>query len=684
VTVLQAEARTSTEPRDAPAAADYFVSRAWVPVPVEGKRPLGERWQQRTLADAWPAEFKGHNIGLLLGVPSGNLADVDCDCTEAMIAAGYLLPPTKMIHGRASRPNSHGGYVTDAEPKTTPYRDSAIKHGGMLVELRGTGAQTVYPPSTHVSGEPTTWGVWPPEPARVRLADLRRAVAEVAAASLLARHHPGDGSRHDFALALAGTLARGGYPQARAELLVEAVAHAAGDRNPRDRRKCVLDTYGRRNGHNTTGAPTLGKMVGDAVVKLAEEWLGLRTIAAVEPQARRAVVVPVVDVVAEQVTWLWPDRIPRGKLTLLDGDPGLGKSTLALHIAARVSTGGPLPGRCEPRAPAGVIILSAEDGLADTIRPRLDAAGADLTRVFAITAVTAGAEGDLPELPTDCAAVEEECKRADAALVVVDPLMAYLGSDVNAHKDQDVRRALAPLAAMAERTGAAVLVVRHLNKTGGTNALYRGGGSIGIIGAARSGLCLAKDPSDEERRVLAQIKCNLGRLAPSLCFRLEPGPSGVAAVAWCGESNYSAEALMASSLDTEEDRTRLQDASEVLREILAAGPLPADEVRRLARSRGAASAALTRAKKALRVRSRKTGGPGDPWVWELPPDIDLLVSPPSCSPYSPFDSRAATPRTNPLIDGKGEQGKQGEQGEQGQRVEADVLAFPPVCPGGAA
>ncbi len=124
--------------------------------------------------------------------------------------------------------------------------------------------------------------------------------------------------------------------------------------------------------------------------------------------------------------------------------------------------------------------------------------------------------------------------------MVIDPLMAFLSGKTDSHKDQDVRRALAPLAAFAERTGAAVLIVRHLNKAAGGNTLYWCGGSIGIIGAARAGLVVAPDPEDPERRILAANKHNLSSAAPSLAFRVVTAPSGAARVAWGGTSSLSA------------------------------------------------------------------------------------------------------------------------------------------------
>src|ERR687890_334782 len=219
------------------------------------------------------------------------------------------------------------------------------------------------------------------------------------------------------------------------------------------------------------------------------------------------------EVEPEQVEWLWPGRLPLGKLSVLDGDPGLGKSVLTLDVAARVSAGLELPDgqRCEP---AGVVLLSAEDGLADTVRPRLDAAGADTQRVVALSSVPDGKTERSLSIPEDLPALERAIRRVEASLVVVDPVMAFLSGNTNSHKDQDVRRALAPLAKLAERTGAAILIVRHLNKASGGETTHRGGGSIGIIGAARSGLVVAEDPEDPEWRGLFAHKNKPPTAAP--------------------------------------------------------------------------------------------------------------------------------------------------------------------------
>lgn len=321
------------------------------------------------------------------------------------------------------------------------------------------------------------------------------------------------------------------------------------------------------------------------------------------------------DVEPTSVAWLWPGRIPLGRLTILDGDPGLGKSSVTLDLTARVSRGDTMPdgSRGVDRA-RGVVLLGAEDGLSDTVRPRLDAAGADVARVYALQGVRDG--GGRPRLPTvaDVAALEEARDAVNAALLIVDPLSAYMGSGVDAHRDTDVRQALAALAELAERSGLAVLAVRHLSKSGGANALYRGGGSIAIIAAARSGLLLAADPDDPECRVLASTKNNLAPPQPSLSLRLATSAEGVH-VEWLGVSSRRAGDLLAD----DEQRSAQDEAADLLRTELAGGPRPTKQIQARARDAGISWSSVRRAKDALGVVVARVGfGEGSAWTWSLP------------------------------------------------------------------
>jgi hypothetical protein len=340
-----------------------------------------------------------------------------------------------------------------------------------------------------------------------------------------------------------------------------------------------------------------------------------------EPDAELGTLLSMVQ--PQRVDWLWPGRIPLGKLTILDGDPGLGKSVLTLDLAARVTRGYSMPlEEREPgvdREPAGVVLLSAEDGLDDTIRPRLDAAGADVERVLALDKIPDRDGGHrLPVLPDDAVFVRQAIERMQAKLVIVDPLTAFLGVVTNTHKDQDVRRALHPLTVLAQQMDAAIVVVRHLNKLAGGNPLYRGGGSIGIIGAARSGMLVAKDPDNPDRRVVASTKCNLARLPSSLAYDLSTADNGALRVGWIGESAHTAESLLAAPRDDEE-RDAVQEAVEDLRSLLTPGAMAAKDVKREARRAGVSERTLNRAKSTLGVRAKLIGfGRDGTWHWSLP------------------------------------------------------------------
>ena len=205
------------------------------------------------------------------------------------------------------------------------------------------------------------------------------------------------------------------------------------------------------------------------------------------------------EIERQEVQWLWEKRLPLGKITILDGDPGMGKSLLAITLAACVSTGSPMPDGT-PGKPGGVVLIAPEDGAGDTLRPRLEAAGGDPSHVLLLNMVE-GLDAKKMEvvdrpfsLSHDLEILEEAIKCTNAVLVIMDPLMAVLGHSVDSSRDQDIREVFTPLSQLAERTGCAVLIIRHLNKGASEKALYRGAGSIGIIAAARVGLLVAHQP----------------------------------------------------------------------------------------------------------------------------------------------------------------------------------------------
>lgn len=369
-------------------------------------------------------------------------------------------------------------------------------------------------------------------------------------------------------------------------------------------------------------APMLQQQLRDQAVKLGIESFGkkgdLSKVVELENKAvqigRRSStlerdagpsVITLANVVAEPLNWLWRGRIPRGKLTIIDGDPGLGKSTLTLDIAARVSAGQPMPFATDADASpcADVLLLCSEDAPSDTLRPRLDAAGGDPARVHFVD--------EALSLPDGIDRLEVLLQRYDPDLLIIDPLMAFLGKGIDSHRDQDVRRVLTPLARLAEKYGCAILLVRHLNKAGHNKAILRGGGSVGIIGAARAASVLARDPTDPNVVVLASTKNNVGRAPPAVRLRVVTADNGAGRIEYIDECNLDADSLLEPAPST----SSVDRAKEFLHERLAAGPVPTEELKADAARASISWRSVERAKKEDPSIASEKVGRG--WQWSL-------------------------------------------------------------------
>jgi hypothetical protein len=403
----------------------------------------------------------------------------------------------------------------------------------------------------------------------------------------------------------------------------------------------------------------------------------------------------IMDVVAagvetKPVEWLWRGRIPVGKLTMFDGDPDLGKSVVTMDIAARVSRGRPFPDGA-PCEAGNVLIANVEDGIEDTIVPRLKAHGADLERVFMFSGVPDGRGGTrLLELPEDLALLEALVLRREAKLLIIDPVLTMLGGDAN--KDQDARKALTPVRDMAERTGVAVVAVRHLNKSVGLKAIQRGGGNMGLIGVARAGSFFAEHPDDDKLRVMAAHKSNLAEKPPSLSYRIVSNPvHDTARIEWTGTTDHDANSL-ASGPASPLEKTKQDEAKEFLRDELADGPVWAKQVFKDAHDAGISQGTLYLVKPQLGVRSEKVGTDG--WQWSLPKKDDgdgggrngpdALSSSEPLEPLEPLSSSDPGTENYAYLgegtkddkDTKGDKAAKGEQGphrrltdEEAQRVQ---------------
>jgi RecA-family ATPase len=281
--------------------------------------------------------------------------------------------------------------------------------------------------------------------------------------------------------------------------------------------------------------------------------------------------------------------------------------------------------------------MSAEDSPEATVKPRLEAVGADLERVFLLSMRRDGFEGDLL-FPDDIAALTDAVAEKRPELVTIDPLMAHVGASVDSYKDHSVRRMLVPFARIALEFRCAVLIVLHLNKGGGTEVLQRLGGSVGFMGAARSVLLLGRDPEDPDgksgsRRVLAHAKSNVSAVRPSAVYEIQAHiveatddqPAVLTArLVWLDESDYEADELLDPAPSPEAETSRLNEAKRFLREFLSDGPRLSQDVKQAADEAGISQKTLRRAREQLGIVIRQVGFPAMT-EWELPesdPDAD--------------------------------------------------------------
>src|SRR5262249_40879075 len=243
------------------------------------------------------------------------------------------------------------------------------------------------------------------------------------------------------------------------------------------------------------------------------------------------------QVAPRSLEWLWHGRLAVGKLAILDGDPGLGKSLLALDLCARLSTGRPWPAGPPSPGPAACLVLNGEDGEDDTVLPRLQALAADLDRVFVWHRQLAAPLS----LPSQAELLDEALTFTRARLLVIDPIMAFLDPNVLSASDQSIRRALFPLHCLAEKHRCTPLMVRHLTNTPVRRARSRGGGSIGRAGAGRSAWLVGPDPQEPDHRVLAQVKNNLAGPQPSLAYTVRAEGTAAPTLSWLGPCAWSAD-----------------------------------------------------------------------------------------------------------------------------------------------
>ncbi len=306
------------------------------------------------------------------------------------------------------------------------------------------------------------------------------------------------------------------------------------------------------------------------------------------------------DIQSKEVAWLWYPFIPYGKLTIIQGDPGEGKTTLVLNIAAHISRGQPMEASMLFNTPLQVIYQTAEDGLEDTVKPRLEMANADCSYISVIDE----REKSLSMLDTR---IEQAIREKNAKLLILDPIQAYLGANMDMNRANEARDMTKHLGQIAEKTGCAIVLIGHMNKNSGGKVAYRGMGSIDFFAVARSVLLVGKIAGDENLRGMVQIKNNLAERGHAKAFRLEHGKFD-----WLGNYDVTEDEIVAGIIPKS---TKKEKAKEMLQELSKEYEvLPVNEIIELAKERDISKRTLQDVKTDLKLKSVKMN---NAWYWKL-------------------------------------------------------------------
>lgn len=605
-----------------------------------GKAPMNH-WAEFQNRCAGPREINswwGHvpnaNVGVVMGHVSGVVGlDVDGTIGELYLhrLSGGDLPATLMFNTGDDDSFRYLYALPEGHPcRTLPYRHTD-SDGGVTepFKILGNGSQTAMPPSRHEHGRVYQWCL------NRGPSEIEMAPAPQWLLALLANGRQGQQQRNRSQGANGQTRHTsdgGSIRQGGRESTLTAIAGAMRRYgSTREEIRNALETINHRC------EPPLEAEALNRISRSIANYTPERVPAEAEllrpPSPANPYLLRMDEVEEQTVDWLWESWLPGGMLAACDGEGGVGKSSIWIDVAARLTRGDVLPDGTRPsredwRGPQNVLFVCCEDSVRAVVKPRMVAAGCVSERTFYLEEVLDedGHEHRQLELPKDSAVLAGIVQSRNIRLMVVDPLMAFFtGGDYS--KDTDVRKVLSPLKRIAEEYGCTILYIRHWTKGGaGGKAVHRGGGSVSFVNAPRVSMCVGRSPNDEHQGILAWTKGNLSPRPQSLSFMTVEVPErpNICRVEWLGPVGETADDLTAAEVDREGG----DEAEEMILSALSDGPKLQATIMSLARAAGLKTRAVEAASRRLGIHKWRQqvegrGGRSIPWWWRMPNEEEV-------------------------------------------------------------
>lgn len=547
----------------------------------------------------WWEKNPDYNIGIATGQPSGGLVVIDLDIDEDKGKNGYdVLKAWQKEHGELPETwqsiTGRGGYHLFYKSSEKEGNRGGLYDG---VDVRGDGGYIAAPPSLHPNGRRYEWEQSLDEYPLAEVNSLVRAFL-----------HPPKEQQSQAKEHTTATIPEGTRVDTLVKLVCSQMAKGLSD-------EAIRAAVRAENAVKCIPPLTDEELEKTVFPALKRYQRGTSPYADKQLPAASLKVDCLADVEATETEWLWYPYIPLGKVTLIQSDPGMGKTQMGLYIVKVVSVGGEFYTDTiftPPRTPANAIYQTAEDGIADTIKPRLARMNPDFNRIFTID------DSGKPLTMLD-ERIEQALQQYDPRLLILDPLQAFLGADVDMHRANEVRPVLAHIANLAEKYRCAIIIIMHMSKMTQATALHRALGSIDIPALARSMLVIGSNPADPDEKILAHVKSSLAPHGDSLKWHYDSQKG----VVFDGISDLQADDILnPARVRKEQQGTKLDAAKDFLLDVLRDKGYESREViEKKAEEARISERTLYDAKKSMGIQSLSTGFSKNKKTWWFMPEV---------------------------------------------------------------